>query len=154
MKRRKILISLALAIFSGALAGYSALRYLGERPAALVASEPLDEGAPVVIAANDLEVGSIAPGNVFAYDATALVRGNARLVGTSNYSPWALAEALAFLRRNHRRYPFARLVSHVFPLARIGDAFREADWMQRGGDELRLSRAALAMDGGGADDGS
>ena len=59
MKRRKILISLALAIFSGALAGYSALRYLEERPAALVASEPMDEGAPVVIAANDLEVGSI-----------------------------------------------------------------------------------------------
>ena len=28
-----------------------------------------------------LEVGSIAPGNVFSYDATALVRGNARLVG-------------------------------------------------------------------------
>lgn len=93
-----------------------------------------------------LEVGSIAPGNVFAYDATALVRGNVRLVGTSNYSPWALAEALAFLRRNHARFPFARLVSHVFPLARISDAFREADWMQRGGDGLRLSRAALSMD--------
>ena len=93
-----------------------------------------------------LEVGSIAPGNVFAYDVTALVRGNARLVATSNYSPWALAEALAFLRRNHVRFPFARLVSHVFPLARISDAFREADWMQRGGDGLRLSRAALSMD--------
>ena len=32
-----------------------------------------------------LEVGSIAPGNVFSFDATALVRGNVRLVGTSNY---------------------------------------------------------------------
>ena len=59
MKRRKILISLALALFSGVLAGYSALRYLEERPTALVASEPTDEGAPVVIAANDLEVGAI-----------------------------------------------------------------------------------------------
>jgi pilus assembly protein CpaB len=59
MKRRKILISLALAIFSGILAGYSALRYLEERPAALVASEPRDEGAPIVIAANDLEVGAV-----------------------------------------------------------------------------------------------
>jgi hypothetical protein len=27
------------------------------------------------------------PGNVFSYDATALVRGNTRLVATSNYSP-------------------------------------------------------------------
>ncbi len=92
-----------------------------------------------------LEVGSIAPGNAFSFDATALVRGNVRLVGTSNYSPWALAEALAFLRRGQARFPFARLVSHVYPLEKISDAFQQADWMQRGGDGLRLSRAALAM---------
>ena len=92
-----------------------------------------------------LEVGSIAPGNIFSFDATALVRGNVRLVGTSNYSPWALAEALAFLRRGQARFPFARLVSHVYPLEKISDAFHQADWMQRGGDGLRLSRAALAM---------
>ena len=93
-----------------------------------------------------LEIGSIAPGNVFSYDATALVRGNTRLVGASNYSPWALAQALAFLRRNLARFPFARLVSHVYPLERINDAFRQADWMQRGNDGLKISRAALAMD--------
>jgi len=92
-----------------------------------------------------LEVGSIAPGNVFSYDATALVRASARLVAVSNYSPWALARALAFLRRNLRRFPFERLVSHVFPLARIGEAFRQAEWMQRSGDGLRVSRAALSM---------
>ena len=92
-----------------------------------------------------LEVGSIAPGNVFSFDATALVRGNTRIIGTSNYSPWALAQALAFLRRGQARYPFARLVSHVYPLEKISDAFQQADWMQRGGDGLRLSRAALAM---------
>jgi len=92
-----------------------------------------------------LEVGSIAPGNVFSYDATALVRGSARLVATSNYSPWALAQALAFLRRNLGRFPYERLVSHVFPLARITEAFQQADWMQHGGDGLRISRAALSM---------
>jgi threonine dehydrogenase-like Zn-dependent dehydrogenase len=92
-----------------------------------------------------LEIGSIAPGNVFSCDATALVRGNVRLIGASNYSPWALADALAFLRRTVTRFPFERLVSHVFPLARISEAFRQADWMQRGGDGLRLSRAALSM---------
>jgi hypothetical protein len=82
---------------------------------------------------------------VFSYDATALVRGNTRLVATSNYSPWALQQALAFLRRNVGRLPFAHLVSHVYPLARITDAFREADWLQRGGEGLRISRAALSM---------
>jgi L-iditol 2-dehydrogenase len=92
-----------------------------------------------------LEVGSIAPGNVFSYDATALVRRNARLVATSNYSPWALEQALAFLRRNLRRFPFDRVVSHVFPLERISDGFRQADWMHRQGDPLRISRAAVSM---------
>src|SRR5438552_14939113 len=31
-----------------------------------------------------------------------------RSVATSNYSPWALAQALAFLRRNRARFPFER----------------------------------------------
>jgi alcohol dehydrogenase len=92
-----------------------------------------------------LEVGSIAPGNVFSYDATSLVRANARFVATSNYSPWALEQSLAFLRRNHRRFPFERVVSHVFPLEDISRAFRQADWMQRQGDPLRISRAAISM---------
>jgi L-iditol 2-dehydrogenase len=94
-----------------------------------------------------LEVGSIAPGNVFSYDATALVRSNVRLVGTSNYSPWALGQALAFLRRNIRRFPFDRVVSHTYPLERITEAFQQADWRERGGDPRRVSRAAIAMDG-------
>jgi hypothetical protein len=51
----------------------------------------------------------------------------------------------AFLRRNLQRFPYERLVSHVFPLARIGEAFQKADWMQRAGDGLRISRAALSM---------
>jgi len=92
-----------------------------------------------------LEVGSIAPGNVFSYDATALVRANARLVATSNYSPWALAEALAFLKRSVRRFPFERVISHTYPLDRISEAFRQADWLQQGGDPLRISRAAITM---------
>ncbi len=47
-----------------------------------------------------LEVGSIAPGQRVLLRRDALVRNNTRLVGTSNYSPWALAEALAFLARH------------------------------------------------------
>lgn len=93
-----------------------------------------------------LEVGSISPGNVFSYDATALVRGNVRLVATSNYSPWALGQSLAFLRRTLKQFPFERVVSHTFPLDRISEGFRQADWLQRSGDPLRLSRAAIAME--------
>ena len=92
-----------------------------------------------------LEVGNIAPGNMFSYDATALVRGNTRLVATSNYSPWAIPQALAFMRRNLQRFPFNRLVSHTFPLERIADGFRQAEWLHRQGDPLRISRAAVSM---------
>ena len=59
MKRKKILISLTLAIISGSVAGYSAIRYLEERPLTLVASEPRDEGRHVAVAASALSVGSI-----------------------------------------------------------------------------------------------
>ena len=59
MKRKKILISLTLAIISGSVAGYSALRYLEERPLTLVASEARDEGRHVAVAASALSVGSI-----------------------------------------------------------------------------------------------
>jgi hypothetical protein len=44
-----------------------------------------------------------------------------------------------------RRLPYERLVSHVFPLERISEAFQQADWMQRDGDGLRISRAAISM---------
>lgn len=59
MKRRKIVLGLILAILSGAVAGFSALRYLEERPPTLVASEPQSEGEPVAVAARDLAVGSV-----------------------------------------------------------------------------------------------
>jgi L-iditol 2-dehydrogenase len=92
-----------------------------------------------------LEIGNIAPGNMFSYDATALVRGNTRLVATSNYSPWAIPLALAFIRRNLTRFPFDRIVSHTFSLDRITDAFHQAEWLRREGDPLRISRAAIAL---------
>jgi threonine dehydrogenase-like Zn-dependent dehydrogenase len=92
-----------------------------------------------------LEVGSISPGNVFSYDATALVRANTHLVATSNYSPWALEQSLSFMKRSLERFPFERVISHVFPLERISEAFAQADWAQRGGDPAGVSRAAISM---------
>jgi Zn-dependent alcohol dehydrogenase len=73
------------------------------------------------------------------------VRGNTRLVATSNYSPWAIPQALAFMRRNLKRVPLERLVSHTFPLERISEAFHQAEWLRREGDPLRISRAAVSM---------
>ena len=74
-----------------------------------------------------------------------MVRGAVRFVACANYSPGALAQALAFLRRNLTRFPFQRLVSHVFPLERISEGFRQADWMNRQGGTAHVSRAAVGM---------
>jgi hypothetical protein len=66
-------------------------------------------------------------------------------VATSNYSPWAIPQALAFVRRNLHHLPFERIVSHTFALERITDAFVQAEWLRREGDPLRISRAAIAI---------
>jgi hypothetical protein len=33
----------------------------------------------------------------------------------------------------------------VFPIDRISEAFEKANWMQKSGDPLKISRAAIAM---------
>ncbi len=59
MRRRRALFILLLAILSGTAAGYSALRFLQERPTRLIAAEPTRSGRPVVVATRDLPVGSV-----------------------------------------------------------------------------------------------
>lgn len=59
MRGRRALIVMALAIVSGGIAGYSALRFLQQRPTRLVAAEPVRSARPVVVAARDLPLGSV-----------------------------------------------------------------------------------------------
>jgi hypothetical protein len=49
------------------------------------------------------------------------------------------------MKRSLERFPFERVISHVFPLERISEAFAQADWAQRGGDPAGVSRAAISM---------
>ena len=57
MRKKRTLIVLVLAIVSGSVAAYSALRYLQDRPATLMASAPEFETRPVVVAARDVPLG-------------------------------------------------------------------------------------------------
>ena len=59
MKTKRLFLILALAIVSGAVAGYSALRYLRERPTTLMAAEVSRETLPVMVAARDLGLGEV-----------------------------------------------------------------------------------------------
>ena len=57
MKKQRTLVILLLALLSGAVAAWSTLRYIQDRPAPLMAST-VGELQPVVVAAGDLELGS------------------------------------------------------------------------------------------------
>ncbi|MDX1646590.1 MAG: Flp pilus assembly protein CpaB [Longimicrobiales bacterium] len=57
MKKKRMLIVLLLAIVSGSVAAYSALTYLRDRPAPLMAANETTETSPVVVAARDLQLG-------------------------------------------------------------------------------------------------
>jgi hypothetical protein len=49
------------------------------------------------------------------------------MVGVGGYQGWALRRGLELLERTHRRYPYAAILSHRFPLERINEAFAHAD---------------------------
>ncbi len=56
MKRRRVFVVLALALLSGLVAAFSALRYMQQRPTRLIAQEP-ESTLQAVVAAVDLPVG-------------------------------------------------------------------------------------------------
>jgi L-iditol 2-dehydrogenase len=61
------------------------------------------------------------------FDASALVQGGKRVVGSLMYRPQTLAAVLEFLVRN-QHLPFAELVSHRFPLSELNRAFHDSEW--------------------------
>jgi Zn-dependent alcohol dehydrogenase len=91
-----------------------------------------------------LEIGCISRGRTVEFDPSSLVWGSKTVIGVVMYDPWVIPRALEFLQRSWDRYPFDRLVSHTYPLDRIDEAFRDAEWYNREAVPSRLTRAALA----------
>ena len=58
MRRKRTLLVLLLAIGSGLLAGYSALRYLRDRPTPLLAASPSTNTQSVMVASRDIPLGT------------------------------------------------------------------------------------------------
>ena len=90
-----------------------------------------------------LEIGCISRGRTVELDPSTLVWGSKHIVGVVMYDPWVIPRAIEFLQRCRSRYPFDRLVSHTFPLERIDEAFREAEWYARDTAGSRITRAGL-----------
>jgi pilus assembly protein CpaB len=59
MRRNRILFVLLLAVASGTLAGFSVMRYLRERPTALIIPDSRERTEPVMVAARDVGLGEI-----------------------------------------------------------------------------------------------
>jgi Zn-dependent alcohol dehydrogenase len=55
-----------------------------------------------------------------------------------------IPKALDFVQRTRGKYPLGSVVSHKFPLERINDAFKQAEWLNRQTD-VAITRAALTM---------
>ncbi len=78
-------------------------------------------------------VGLVHPDSELGITAEQLIRKCISIKGVHNYSPWHLEEAMAFLERNKRSYPFDQLVSPPYKLEHLEQAVEEAkkqQWMR------------------------
>ena len=91
-----------------------------------------------------LEIGHISPGHKFEFHPASIVWRSQTIVGMIQYDPWAIQRGLTFLEKNQRKYPFTEVISHVYPLEKISEAFREAEWLGRQHSPHKISRAAIA----------
>ncbi|MBI4596497.1 MAG: zinc-binding dehydrogenase [Candidatus Tectomicrobia bacterium] len=85
-----------------------------------------------------LVMGSINPKQMVSIEPARLIFGRQSIIAIATYEPWVIPQALDFLSRNKKRYPFDKLLSHKFPLEQINEAFQLSV-------EGKVVRAAIAM---------
>ena len=90
-----------------------------------------------------LEIGNISPRQTVEIDPSLMVFGSKRYQGVLTYDPWVIPRALDFLVRNRDRFPFEKIISHRFPLDQINEAFEQAEWFNRSGDQAKITRASI-----------
>jgi threonine dehydrogenase-like Zn-dependent dehydrogenase len=74
-----------------------------------------------------VEIGNISPGLTYQADPALWVTQNVSIFGNNHYGRRHLRDALDLLRRTAKKYPYARIVSHKFPLEAINEAFAAQD---------------------------
>ncbi|HYB40485.1 MAG TPA: zinc-binding dehydrogenase, partial [Candidatus Methylomirabilis sp.] len=88
-----------------------------------------------------LEIGTISRGAKIELEPSLLVWGSKRIVGVIQYDPWVIPRALDFLVRTRQRWPWDRILSHKYPLAKINEAFAASEWHNK--ETTAITRAAL-----------
>lgn len=71
-----------------------------------------------------------------------LVRTPKQVLGVLSYDRWVIPRALGWLARRHAAYPFDALVAGTYPLERIEEAFKAADWA---GGQGEVGRAVITL---------
>jgi D-arabinose 1-dehydrogenase-like Zn-dependent alcohol dehydrogenase len=74
-----------------------------------------------------LVIGNISGKHTVEFNPAWLVHQNRRMVGVGGYQAWAQQRGLELLARAHRRYPFEKILSAIYPIERINEAFLDAE---------------------------
>ena len=87
-----------------------------------------------------VEIGNIWPDSNVTLDASKVLWGQVRIIPATHYDPYILPVTLDMLTRTRDKYPLTKVMSHSFPLEKIGDAFEQAEWAGKG-DDADITRA-------------
>ena len=90
-----------------------------------------------------VEIGNIWPDSNVTLDISKILWGVTRIVPVTHYDPYILPVSLDFLVRTRDKYPLTKVMSHSFPLDKIGEAFEQAEWLGKGGDAA-ITRAFVS----------
>jgi D-arabinose 1-dehydrogenase-like Zn-dependent alcohol dehydrogenase len=74
-----------------------------------------------------LEIGNINAGWETKFDPSFIIFGNRRILGVAHYEAEHLKRTLDLMVRTLHKYPYDRILSHVFPLEQINEAFRQQE---------------------------
>ncbi|HUZ78992.1 MAG TPA: zinc-binding dehydrogenase [Chloroflexota bacterium] len=89
-----------------------------------------------------IEVGHISPNSMATFDVQKLVTNQLRFFAVQHYDPWIIPNAIDFLMRTRDKYPLTKVISHQFPIDRIDEAFKTAEWLGRAGGSV-VTRAVV-----------
>ena len=89
-----------------------------------------------------VEIGNIWPNSDVTLDMSKVLWGQVKIITSTHYDPYILPVTLDLLVRTKDRYPLTEVISHVFPLEKIGKAFEQAEWAGKKG-ETSITRAVV-----------
>jgi D-arabinose 1-dehydrogenase-like Zn-dependent alcohol dehydrogenase len=74
-----------------------------------------------------LEIGNINAGWETHFDPSFIIFGNRRYQGMAHYEAEDLKGTIDLMIRTRTKYPYHKILSHIFPLEQINDAFRQQE---------------------------